>query len=133
MKKARAFLDTNIIVYAFVDDPRSVVAQELLKERCDTSVQALNEFTHVARRKLGMSWTEIRAATRAVTALCGTITTISLETHIQALVLAEQYRFSTYDALMIASALGGGSDLFYSEDLQHGQAIGPLRIVNPFF
>jgi predicted nucleic acid-binding protein len=53
-------LDTNILVYAFTDDPRSARAQALLSEPFILSVQALNEFANVARRKLCMDWAEIQ-------------------------------------------------------------------------
>jgi len=56
------FLDSNVLVYAFTSDPRAVAAQGLLERGCATSVQGLNEFANVARRKLGMNWEEIREA-----------------------------------------------------------------------
>jgi predicted nucleic acid-binding protein len=34
--------------------------------------------------------------------------------------------------LIVASALAGGAKKLLSEDLQHGQRIGSLEIVNPF-
>jgi predicted nucleic acid-binding protein len=46
------FLDSNVLVYAFTTDPRAARAQGLLARGCTISVQGLNEFTNVARRKL---------------------------------------------------------------------------------
>jgi len=40
---------------------------------------------------------------------------------------------SFYDALIVASAIETGCDILYTEDMQHGRAIGGLAIVNPFF
>jgi predicted nucleic acid-binding protein len=37
-----------------------------------------------------------------------------------------------FDSLIIAAALSAGCDRLYSEDLQHGQLIEGLTIVNPF-
>lgn len=37
-----------------------------------------------------------------------------------------------YDALIVAAALEGGCKRLLTEDLQHGQRIGTLRIENPF-
>ena len=54
------FLDSNVILYAFTGDSRAATAQGLLAHRCNVSVQGLNEFANVARRKLRMSWTEVR-------------------------------------------------------------------------
>ena len=50
----------------------------------------------------------------------------------RALDIHVRYRFSFYDALIIASALAAGCTRLYSEDLQHGQQIEGLTITNPF-
>ena len=48
----KPFLDTNIIVYAFSsNDPRSEKAETLLTAGGIISVQVLNEFVNVSRRK----------------------------------------------------------------------------------
>lgn len=57
---------------------------------------------------------------------------ITLETHVAAVTLAREHRLSFYDALIVAAALEAGCDTLFSEDLQHGRTIGPLRIRNPF-
>ena len=54
------FLDSNVLVYAFTEDPRTVTARALLARGCTISIQGLNEFSNVARRKLGKSWQDIR-------------------------------------------------------------------------
>ena len=46
--------------------------------------------------------------------------------------IAIRYRFHIYDATLVASALSAGCDVLYTEDLQHGQTVEGLRIVNPF-
>lgn len=128
-----AFLDTNILVYAFTEDPRAVAAEALLASGCDISVQVLNEFVAVARRKLGMSWAEIGDAVAAVRALCGKIHPLDVETHLDAVALAERHGFAIYDALIVASALRAGSAVLHSEDMQDGMMIaGRLQISNPF-
>ena len=126
------FLDTNILVYAFTTDPRAAAAQALLGRGCVTSVQALNELTNVARRKLGMSWREIREALAAVRTLCRTIVPLDVETHAEALGIAERHGYAIFDALMIAAARRADCTVLYSEDMQHGMEIGGLRIVDPF-
>jgi predicted nucleic acid-binding protein len=127
------FLDSNILVYAFTADPRAAAAQKLLERGCAISVQALNEFANVARRKLGKSWAEIRDALAAIRTVCTKILPIDLDTHAAALRLAERHGFAFFDALMIAAALQAGSDTLWSEDMQHGMTIdGKMRILNPF-
>jgi predicted nucleic acid-binding protein len=130
---AREFLDTNILVYAFTTDARAVAAEAIMARRCDTSVQALNEFANVARRKLGMSWNEINDALAAIKAVCGNVHAVDLETHQRAVKLAERYGFSIFDALLIASALIANCSVFYSEDMHHGMVVqDQLQISNPF-
>ena len=129
----REFLDSNILVYAFTTDPRAAVAQGLLEHGGIISVQGLNEFTKVARRKLSMTWPEVRASLAAIRTLCGTILPIDIETHADALRIAEYYRYSIFDALIIASALRANCSTLWSEDMQDGIVIdGRLRIANPF-
>jgi predicted nucleic acid-binding protein len=129
----KAFLDTNVLVYAFTTDRRAEVAKELLGRGCVTSVQGLNEFANVARRKLGMSWAELRDALTVIRTLCHAILPQDLAIHEQAIDIAERYGLSMFDSLMVASALRGGCEILYSEDMQDGMAIdGRLRIVDPF-
>ena len=127
------FLDSNVLIYAFTNDPRAAKAQTLLAADCATSVQGLNEFANVARRKLNMNWTEVKQTLASLRELLRAVYPIDLATHDLALTVAERHRYSLFDALMIASALQAGSTILYSEDMQHGMSInGRLQIVNPF-
>jgi len=127
------FLDSNILIYAFTTDERSGVAQALLQRRPVISVQGLNEFANVARRKLGMDWNELREALAAVRTLCPTVLALDVDIHDEALRVAERYGYSMFDALVVASALHADSDTLWSEDMQHGMMIDRrLRIANPF-
>ncbi len=127
------FVDTNVLVYAFTADRRAAAAQELLARGCAAGLQGLNEFANVARRKLGMECAELREALAAIRALCRPIVPIDLETHVEALRLAERHRFAIFDALTIAAALRADCDVLFSEDMQDGMEIdGRLRVANPF-
>jgi predicted nucleic acid-binding protein len=127
------FLDSNILVYAFTIDPRAATAQALLERGCIVGVQGLNEFTNIAKRKLGMTWAEVRDALSAIRTICGTIVPMDVETHADALRIAERYGYSIFDALMIASALRADCGILWSEDMQDGLVIDQrLRIANPF-
>lgn len=127
------FLDSNVLVYAFTTDPRAIQAQGLLERRCLIGVQGLNEFTNVARRKLGMTWEEVHQALDAVRTVCADILPMDIETHEESVRIAERYGYAIFDALVIATALRAGCDTLYSEDMQDGMVIEKrLRIVNPF-
>lgn len=127
------FVDTNVIVYAFSDDPRSKIANLILRQSFLTSVQALNEFANVARRRLGMTLAETEASLKTIRILCGDLRVVDLETHEGAIRLLHHYNFSFYDALMISAALLAGCETLLSEDMQHGLKVdGRLSIINPF-
>jgi predicted nucleic acid-binding protein len=130
---ADPFLDTNVLIYAFTSDPRAAVAQALLDRGGVISVQVLNEFANVARRKLGMEWRERREALAAVRVLCRTIVPLDLAIHDAALRLAERYGATIFDSLVVAAALRTECDTLLSEDMQAGMVFdGGLRVVNPF-
>jgi predicted nucleic acid-binding protein len=132
MAGAKTFFDTNVLLYLLSADAATADrAEELLAGGGIVSVQVLNEFAAVASRKLGMSWREIRDALGPIRAICE-VASISVETHDRALEIAERYRFSIYDATIIAAALKAGCNTLYSEDLQDGQRIEKLTILNPF-
>ena len=129
-----AFLDTNVLIYSVAGDhARSEVAEGLLAAGGVVSVQILNEFVAVARRKLDMSWDDVTEALDAIRTLCSSTPAITTGTHDAALRIAKAHGFHIYDALVIASALESGCDTIYTEDLQDGQVVeGRLTIRNPF-
>ncbi|MGA2021705.1 MAG: PIN domain-containing protein [Candidatus Sulfotelmatobacter sp.] len=131
---ASAFFDTNVFVYAVVqDDPRSQQAEDLIAEGGTVSVQVLNEFVDVVRRKAKMPWDEVRFAIENIKALCLDPLPVTTDTHREALAIAERYGYRIYDALMVASALEARCTILYSEDMQDGQVIdNRLTIRNPF-
>jgi predicted nucleic acid-binding protein len=130
----KAFFDTNVLIYEVAqDDPRGTQAEELLATGGVLSVQVLNEFASVARRKILMPWSEVTEALSAIRALCPSPVPITIGTHEAALRIAEKYGYGIYDALVVAAALQAGCATLYSEDLQDGQTIdGQLTIRNPF-
>lgn len=129
-----AFFDTNVLIYSIAqDDPRCTRAETLLATGGVLGVQVLNEFASVARRKLQMSWSDVREALDAFRILCSAPLPITVEVHDAALNIAKKYGFCIYDALVVAAALEAGCATLYSEDFQNGQTInGRLTIRNPF-
>jgi|SRR5450631_998937 predicted nucleic acid-binding protein len=130
----KAFFDTNVLIYAVAqNDPRSAKAEVLLASGGAISVQVLNEFASVARRKIRMSRNEVTEALNAIRVLCPSPAPITVETHDAALAIAEKYGYEIHDALIAASALEAGCTTLYSEDMQHRQVLeGRLTIFNPF-
>ncbi|MBZ5720004.1 MAG: PIN domain-containing protein [Acidobacteriia bacterium] len=131
---AKDFLDTNVLIYAVAkNDLRASQAEALLASGGIVSIQSLNEFVSVARRKLDMSWKEVKELLDAICILCPDPVPISLDTHKAAVAIAEKYGYGVYDALVVSAALEAGCKTLYSEDLQDGQVINrQLTIRNPF-
>jgi predicted nucleic acid-binding protein len=50
----------------------------------------------------------------------------------KALELAVHHKLQMWDALILTSYTDAGCTLMLSEDLQHGQTIGPITVANPF-
>jgi predicted nucleic acid-binding protein len=128
-----SFFDTNVLVYLASDNLlKANRAEEVISGGGTISVQVLNELTNVARRKMRMSWTETVAFLSMLRDLLA-VRPLVVETHEAGLALAERYNFSTYDAMIAASAIEAGCDKLWSEDLQHGMVLEEgLQIVNPF-
>jgi predicted nucleic acid-binding protein len=132
--RAKDFFDTNVLIYSLAkNDPKAAKAEALLASGGVVSVQSLNEFVAVARRKLGMSWKQVNEFLELICVLCPNPVPISLNTHKLAVAVAEKYGFSIYDALIASAALEAGCKTLYSEDLQDVQVISKqLTIRNPF-
>lgn len=130
---AERFIDSNVLLYLLsADQDKANRAEALLTMGIVVSVQVLNEIASVASRKLGMSIAEIRELLRTIRAICKVVP-LTEETHDKGLELAERYKISIYDAMIIASAHQAGCKIIWSEDLQDGQVFdGQVKIRNPF-
>ena len=133
MSGGEVFFDTNVVLYLLsADAAKADRAEDLLASGGTISVQVLNEFAAVARRKIRMSWPEIRETLTPIRAVCA-VEPLSTATHDQATKISERYGLSVYDSLIVAAALLAGCKTLYSEDMQDGQIIErKLTIRNPF-
>jgi predicted nucleic acid-binding protein len=127
-----AFFDTNILVYAQQADAKGDRARVLFAGGGRLSVQVLNEFTAVSRRKQRKDWRDIAEAIADVLTMVEPPLHLTLELHAAARALAEKDHLPFYDALIIAAALEAGCDTLFTEDLQQGRKFGSLTVVNPF-
>ena len=135
----RFFLDTNILVYSFDataprkrDRARELVATAL-EGAGMISFQVVQEFLNVALLKFASPMTVEQAQEYldgVLVPLCRVQSDPDL--YREALSARLRWRFSFYDSLVVAAALRSGCDTLYSEDLQHGQRIGRLTVVDPF-
>jgi predicted nucleic acid-binding protein len=133
------FVDTNVLLYSedLADAGKHRAARDWLRalwlRRCGRlSTQVLHEFYVNATRKLrpampaGDARAEVRRYQRWQPWLVDHAT---VET---AWALESRYALSYWDALVAAAAQQQGCALLLTEDLQHGQIIEGMRIVNPF-
>lgn len=132
MSGEKPFIDTNVLLYLLSDDQtKAGRAEELLRSRAIISVQVLNEFVAVARRKSSLTIPEIRDGLTVIRAFCD-IRPVDIDTHEHALAICERFGLTTYDALIVAAAGLAGCSCLWTEDMQHGQTIGGVTIANPF-
>ena len=130
---AASFVDTNVLLYlASADSSKADRAEGILAAGGVVSVQVLNEFVHVARRKMHLSWADIREFLDAFRQMMD-VRDVTLKVHEDGLRFAEQHGFSTFDAMIVAAALDAGCGRLLTEDLQPGMLVdGRLTIENPF-
>jgi predicted nucleic acid-binding protein len=134
------FLDTNVLVYLFdeTDAAKHAAARSLVEEALSqgtgvVSFQVVQEALHVLTRKLKV----IARAEDAELFMQHTLVPLwrvqpSAGLYAAALGIQQRQGFGFYDSLIVAAALEAGCRRLLSEDLQHGQRIGKLRIENPF-
>jgi predicted nucleic acid-binding protein len=136
----RFFLDTNIFVYSFDENApkKSARASELIRQAVRSrngivSYQVVQEFLNVALRRFIHPMTAAEAQQYLATTLRPLMAVnSSAALYVEALRLASSYSLSWYDSVVVAAAIEGGAHVLYTEDLQHGQEFGTLRIENPF-
>ncbi len=133
----RPFFDTNIILYS-VDprDPRKQGISEALfnchvaNRSAVVSTQVLQEAYHNATRKLGFTYEAALALVWHLSRLepvgsSGPFVLAAVE-------VAHTTQISIWDARMVVAARDAGCDVLLTEDLNHGQLIEGVQIVNPF-
>jgi predicted nucleic acid-binding protein len=138
--RVRFFLDTNIFVYSFdqTAPQKSARASELIRQAVRSrngivSYQVVQEFLNVALRRFAYPMTAAEAEQYLTTTLRPLMAVnSSAALYVEALRLSSSYSLSWYDSIVLAAAIEGGADVLYSEDFQHGQEFGNLRIENPF-
>lgn len=133
----RSFLDTNVLVYS--DDGSNPVKQrqaiDLVKahRRQKTgvvSLQVLEEYFHTVTRKLHM---KADIARRKVEILANFyVVEPDLADVLAAIDMHRLHQLSIWDTLIVRAAQQSGCSVLLTEDLQHGQKIDGVRIVNPF-
>jgi predicted nucleic acid-binding protein len=130
------FIDTNILIYAALareSDPRkqTLAASVIAKGNYATSAQVHAEFyAKVTSPKYAMAVADALGWLERLRRFDVVPVTASLVARGAAVALRHQ--LSYWDGAIIAAAQEIGADTLYSEDLNHGQRYGSVRVVNPF-
>jgi len=138
--KDKYFIDTNIFVYSF--DTQDIIKRDISRDLINwalkdqvgcISSQVIQEFINVATKKFNPPLS-IQDSSKYLNSVFAQLVEIypSVELYHKALEIFERWKYSFYDSLIITSALQTDCTILYSEDLQHGQKIQSLTIVNPF-
>jgi len=134
-----SFVDTNVLVYAIAaDDPkRAPIAQDLLRKlmlnrSLRTSTQVLQELYVTLTRK-GKSPMPPESALGYIDQIAAwPVAVADFKSVRRAIELSARSMLSFRDALIVVAAERSGAKILYSEDLQAGQKLPGVRIVNPF-
>ncbi|MGB3507812.1 MAG: PIN domain-containing protein [Microcoleaceae cyanobacterium] len=96
------------------------------------SSQVINQVCSILKRKMGFNEEQIFNLIESFERRYQ-IVPVDLLVVKNASKLRQQYSFSFWDGLIIASALEAGASILYSEDMQDGLLVaGTLEIINPF-
>jgi predicted nucleic acid-binding protein len=136
----RFFLDTNIFVYSFDKSApkKAARATQLIRLAIETragivSYQVVQEFFNLALRRFDEPMSAADAEQYLATTFRPLLSVHSSQSlYGQALQWSARSKLAWYDSLILASAIEGRCNILYSEDFQHQQRFGELRIMNPF-
>jgi predicted nucleic acid-binding protein len=134
----KAFLDTNILVYAH--EPGTGIKHERARALVENfwktgggilSTQVLQELCVNLRRKTSKPWTVEETRNLILDYMEWQIVVNTPDSVIEALTIEANYQISFWDALIVHAAERAGAAILYSEDLSDGQTYGSVRVVNP--
>ena len=134
----KAFLDTNILLYAH--EPANGIKHERARALIEKlwnsgggvlSTQVLQELCVSLRRKTARPWTVEETRNLISDYLDWHIVVNTPESVIEALIIEARFQISFWDALIIQAAESSGAAILYSEYLSDGQTYGSVRVVNP--
>jgi predicted nucleic acid-binding protein len=139
MKGVKAFLDTNIIIYAYDTSAgdKHQKARDLLTGLWDSglgmvSTQVLQEFYVTVTRKIPKPLHLATARDIIADFLTWDVVVNDGDAILKAIDVQEKHGFSFWDSMVIAAAISGGASVLLTEDLSDGQKIGGVEIRNPF-
>ena len=134
MTDLRVFIDSNIIVY-LVDNrskEKTKKAQDFLSPDFFISTQVIAENVNVCLKKLHLNKeTTFDFARRVLNRF--RILQITEATLLKSFEISIKYQLSSWDSIIIATAILNSCSIIYSEDMQDGLIVeNSVTIINPF-
>lgn len=133
----KCFLDTNLLIYAWDNtelDKKNSIISFLNNIKANSfpviSTQTLGEFYNVAVKKIGLTKDQTYVICEEYSKIFP-VYEITTENVLHAMKISKNTQFSYWDSLILAMAIDTGCSVLYSEDLNNGQEIEGLKIVNP--
>lgn len=133
----RAFVDTNVVVYAFdlseaARRQRALALLGSVDHRLVVSTQVLLECWWVLTRRLSrcLSDAEAHDVVRELSRLPVVQADAALVD--QAIEASRRWGIAIWDGMIVEAARAGGCECVFSEDLQAGQDFAGIVIENPF-
>lgn len=136
---AKVFVDSNVLIYAH--DVDAGMRHEKSAQRIRglwasggglLSTQVLQEFYVNVTQKIPAPIPRDAAGELVRTYKSWVKSAITPETVIRASEIGETWKISFWDGLILAAAEQDGAPELLTEDLNHGQIIAGVRVVDPF-
>jgi predicted nucleic acid-binding protein len=139
MPEDKAFIDTNIIIYAYdiTAGRKHETARAIITDLWDSglgviSTQVLQEFFVNVVQKIPRPIDKRQAKEIVKDFLKWHVVVNTGDSIIDAIEICLRYEYSFWDSMIIEAAIKGGAAVLLSEDLQDGQVVSGVTIKNPF-
>lgn len=131
------FLDTNILLYTISANPAESAKRQIAIDLVTPmdwviSAQVLQEFYANATRKRAGGISVQAANTLLNQFLPRAKVVVDATLVAQTAQLSQRHQISYWDAAIVAAAVRSGAQELITEDLNAGQVIEGVRLVNPF-
>ncbi len=134
---AKCFLDTNLFVYSMdtanpdkLKKSREILTATLAEKNAVISTQVLQEFYVAATKKLGADPFKVKNIIKSLAPL--EVIAVDRNLIFEAIDIQIFYQLSFWDALIIGAAAQAKCDCILTEDLNSGQIIRGMEIINPY-
>ncbi|MDX2227967.1 MAG: PIN domain-containing protein [Verrucomicrobiae bacterium] len=132
-----AFIDTNIFLHLVSSSPgeapkQKIAANLLASTRFGISMQVIQEFYVNAVRKIEKPLANEDAMKVVEWMKDFPLIETDWPLFVEAARIQKRFQLSYWDSAILAAAERLGAETLFSEDLNHGQKYGRIKVVNPY-